>query len=154
MIVEAPHPLHYYALFSNSSPYDKVLSIYPENRYELEYKYTTWVDTAFRTSFPRLDFLPLATRLNSLEKSGSFWIFDKITDTGPSLRLGGKKMSKEQRYDHPFNRDIKKSSLNPELVKNLVINFYQEAYQNIKPKNNWSWQEIKGINQRLSLTFS
>jgi hypothetical protein len=69
LVVKAPHPLHYYALFSKSAGYDMVLSVFSDNKYELEYKYTTWVDTAFRTSYPRIDFLPLAEKLNSKEKS-------------------------------------------------------------------------------------
>ncbi|CAN5140071.1 hypothetical protein BH23BAC1_BH23BAC1_01090 [soil metagenome] len=153
LIVKAPHPLHYYALFSNSSSYDMVMSIYPENRYELEYKYTTWIDTAFRSSFPRMDLLPLANKLTNLEKSGKTWTCDKITDTGPILRLSGRKLTKEQRFDHPYNREIKKSSLHPEEFKNIIIKYYQEMYKNIKPRNNWSWQEIKDLNQNTILDY-
>ena len=46
-----------------------VLSIYDNNRYELEYKYTTWVDIVSRPTLPRIDLSPLANQLNQLEKT-------------------------------------------------------------------------------------
>ncbi|MEM8886851.1 MAG: DUF6687 family protein, partial [Bacteroidota bacterium] len=45
-IVKSPEPLHYYVLFQDSEQMDMVLSMYAGNRYELEYKYVSWVDTA------------------------------------------------------------------------------------------------------------
>src|SRR5699024_9699822 len=55
LLVETPEPLHYYALFGHSEAADMVLCIYNNRRYELEYKYTTWVNCASRKSFPRID---------------------------------------------------------------------------------------------------
>jgi hypothetical protein len=106
LIVETPEPLHYYALFGQSYQADAVLCLYHGNRYELEYKYTSWIDTAHRLSFPRLNLELLTHQLNQIEESPFSWKADKITDTGPILRLQGRKLSKEERFDHPRNRAI------------------------------------------------
>jgi hypothetical protein len=67
VVVRVKDPLHYYALFSSSRGYDIVLSIYQGNRYEVETKYTTYVDISSRKVLPRVDMTPLAGYLNKLE---------------------------------------------------------------------------------------
>lgn len=149
LVVKSPEPLHYYALFNNSSSADMVLSVYDQNRYELEYKYTTWVDLANRKTFPRIDFQPLAQILNQHEDSEFLWQGDKITDTGPILRLMGDYLSKEMRFDHPFNRPIYSSSIPPEKFIQLVTDFYQEAYSKAERKSCWTWAEVRKFNKDL-----
>ena len=149
LVVETPEPLHYYALFSQSAPADMVLSMYSGNRYELEYKYTTWVDCATRSSYPRLDLQPLANILNRKEEGSFLWRCDKLTDTGPILRLSGEKLSKEQRFDHPRNRPIHASSIPPEKMLSLVSDYFRKVYQKTEPKTRWGWQEIRQVNQSL-----
>lgn len=144
-IVEAEKPLHYYALFSNSSGMDIVLSIYPEQRYELELKYTTWIDLASRTNLPRIDLRPLAKTLNQIENSDYSWKVDKITDTGPILRLEEDKLSKADRYAHPFERNIYTSSIPKEEFMELVSSYLKQAYKEIKPKRFWTWKEMKAL---------
>ena len=151
LIVRTPEPLHYYALFSKSEPADMVLSMYRNNRYELEYKYTSWVDLAHRKVFPRIDLQPLAQILNQFEESEHLWRADKITDTGPILRLKGKALTKEQRFDHPLYRPIYSSSISPERLVNHIRSFYQEAYAQVEPKTNWNWAETRQINRELFL---
>ncbi len=149
LIVETPEPLHYYALFSQSKPADMVLSIYSGNRYELEYKYTTWIDCATRNSYPRIDMHPLAGLLNQHEESPQAWVCDKITDTGPILRLGGESLTKKQRFDHPKNRTIFSSGIPPEELKAIIIDYYQKAYAHTQQKPLWSWAEIRKVNKSL-----
>ncbi|NMM46825.1 DUF6687 family protein [Marinigracilibium pacificum] len=144
-IVTAAKPSHYYSLFKGSENSDMVLTIYPENRYELEYKYTTWVDTN-RISFPRVDMTSLIDTLNSLEKNKGCWTGDKITDTGPILRLSNESLSKAECFDHPFNRPIHKSSIDNDTFINTVISFYEDAYKHITPKIRYTWKEIKEWN--------
>ena len=67
VVVQTENPLHYYSLFSATKGYDYVLSIYEGHRYELETKYTTYVDLTSRPCLPRLDMLKLATKLNKAE---------------------------------------------------------------------------------------
>jgi hypothetical protein len=149
LIVETPEPLHYYALFGQSSPADVVISIYSGNRYELEYKYTTWVDTAYRPSYPRLELQQLARQLNQLEEGPYRWAADKITDTGPILRLQGKTLTKEERFDNPYNRPIYSSSIPVRKFKAVVCQFFEEAYRTLSKKSHWSWPELKAINEQL-----
>lgn len=149
LVIQTPEPLHYYALFSRSKPADIVLSIYEQNRYELEYKYTTWVDTENRPGYPRIDLQPLANLLNRNEETSHLWTCERITDTNPVLRLGGGNTTKAQRFDHPFNRTILSSSIPPRKLIALVSEYYQKAYKHLNRKTNWSWPEIREINRQL-----
>ncbi|MGY3090388.1 hypothetical protein ACVWYF_003443 [Hymenobacter sp. UYAg731] len=142
-VVNTPVPLPYYALFGPTAGYDIVLSQYEGNRYELEYKYTTWIDLASRPTLPRLALAPLVTRLNSLETSGRTWAADGITDTGPLLRLTGKKLSKAERYADPDGRPIYPSSIAPEVMEREVVAFFRAGYAGIEAKKYWTWAEVK-----------
>lgn len=138
-------PIHYYSLFHQTKEWDIILSIYPENRYELEYKYLTWVDIVSRTTFPRVNLQPLVQLLNEIESSHFFWRADHITDTGPILRLEKNELSKAERYAHPFERDIYSSSINSEKFQSILVQYFQECYQNVLPKKHWTWQEMKAF---------
>ena len=99
VVIHTPEPLHYYSLFSCSlGEYDIVLSIYNNNRYELETKYTGYVDLISRPCLPRVEMHSLVRYLNKIEKSlytnendynqrEYEWICDSIHDSGPLLRL-------------------------------------------------------------------
>ena len=141
-LVKSPEPVHYYALFAQSAKADAVLSMYSHNRYELEYKYTGWVDTERRV-YPRLNLKVLAEQLNSLEKSPYTWQAEGITDTGPILRLTDHPLTKEERYASPYTRNILSSSISAEEFLQLVIDFFNLNLKGIQPKTNWSWQEQK-----------
>ena len=142
-VVNAPAPLPYYSLFGPTAGYDIVLSQYDGNRYELEYKYTTWIDLASRPTLPRLTLAPLVARLNALETSGRAWAADGITDTGPLLRLTGKKLSKAERYADPDGRPIYPSSIAPEVLEREVVAFFRTGYAGIEAKKYWTWPEVK-----------
>jgi len=145
IIIHTPHPLHYYALFSRTKGYDMVLTCYEHNRYELEYKYTTWVDIASRPTLPRLTMAPLAKRLNELEKSRYRWSHDAITETGPLLRLEGGQLSRTEAYANPTEREIFSSSIPAEELQQEVVAYYQLRYAGIRPRYNWSWKEVKEL---------
>lgn len=148
-IVRSPEPLHYYALYSHSQNTDMVLSLYDRNKYELEYKYTSWIDTKTRNSNPRVDLQPLAKKLNNMEQSKFKWDASKITDTAPVLRLEGKSLNKVQRYDHPYNRPIYSSSIMPDELLKVIINYFEVALENAERKPNFSWKEIREFNTNL-----
>ncbi|QIL77417.1 DUF6687 family protein [Hymenobacter sp. HDW8] len=150
LVVHTPEPLPYYALFGPTNGFDIVLSCYAGRRYELEYKYTTWIDLESRPTLPRLSLNGLATRLSSLEKPPSAWVFDAITDTGPLLRLGGKKLSKAQRYADPDQRPIEQSSIDAETIEKEVVDFFQQGYAGIAPRRYWTWAEMKAVGGEFS----
>jgi hypothetical protein len=148
VIIQTHRPMHYYALFSRTTGFDMVLSCYDDNRYELEYKYTTWIDFASRPTWPRINLQPLTDQLNALEKSGYTWTCDRITDTGPLLRLEGKNLSRTERYDHPTAREIYASSIPIQELKKVVVKYFGNAYAGISPKRNWTWEEVKELNRK------
>jgi hypothetical protein len=143
-VIYAPHPLHYYALFSATEGYDCVLSLYENNYYELEYKYLTWVDIVSRPVFPRVSLKPLVNFLNKNEQNGT-WVADNITDTGPQMHIRPEKMNKAQRFEHPCNRNFVASSWQPEKLEEIVVQFFQQNYAQITPKNHWTWAEMSSL---------
>lgn len=143
LVVSTPAPLPYYALFGASEGFDMVLSLYDDNRYEFEYKYTTWIDLESRPTLPRLPLTGLAARLNAQEQTTRRWTFDGITDTGPLLRLEGKRLTKAQRYADPDQRPMYSSSIPPAALEAEVLSFFREKYAGIRPRRYWSWAEIR-----------
>jgi hypothetical protein len=142
-IIETPRPLHYYALFSVTAGFDIVLAMYAGRRYELEYKYTTWVDLASRPTLPRVLLDSLAGQLNACEQRSGSWAAEAVTDTGPILRLDTQLLPKKERYAHPFERPVHASSIAPEEIKAAVIKFFEMHYTGVLPKKYWSWEEVK-----------
>lgn len=147
IIINTPHPVHYYALFSRTHGFDIVLSCYQGNKYEVEYKYTTWVDIASRPTLPRLNLGPLAARLNELETTGHTWTSDAITETGPLLRLNGNALTRSEAYESPTEREIFASSIPVQTLKQEVVSYFTEYYRGITPKYNWNWKEVKALNK-------
>jgi hypothetical protein len=148
-VVHAPTPVHYYALYAHSEDTDMVLSIYPGQRYELEYKYTTWIDTATRKSFPRIQPEGLIALLNAEETSGLTWQAQKFTDTAPLISLNSNSFTKEQRYDHPFTRKIERSSISEERFIRIVTDFFTPKLKNAPQQSRYTWEEIRAFNQNL-----
>jgi hypothetical protein len=144
VLLEVPRRLHYYALYSLTEGLDIVLAAYPGNRYELEYKYTTWVDIASRPTLPRLNLEPLVQKLNQVEKLG-VWQAEGITDTGPILRITKETLSRVERYGHPSQREIHPSSIPYRQMATLVVNFFKEGYAAVSPQDKWTWQQIKSF---------
>lgn len=147
IIKEVAEPIHYYALFSNTNGFDIILSLYANNKYELEYKYTTWIDLASRKTLPRIDLKQLCEELNKIEDSECIWMADQVTDTGPILRLENEVLSKAERYANPYEREIYSSSIPKEKFKNLIIEYFSKKYQNLEPQKFWTWKAIRKINQ-------
>jgi hypothetical protein len=150
-VVRTPEPLPYYALFGGTAGSDMVLSVYSGQRYEFEYKYTTWIDLESRPTLPRLPLNHLAAQLNAQEQAAPRWTLDGVTDTGPLLRLAGKSLSKAQRYADPDQRPIHASTIPPEEVEQLIVAFFRQKYAGITSKRYWTWAEIKAAGADLAL---
>ena len=144
-VVRMPEPLPYYALFSASLGTDMVLSLYDGQRYEFEYKYTTWIDLESRPTLPRLPLNALAVSLNQLETSPRRWTFDGITDTGPLLRLDGRGLTKAQRYADPDQRPLYSSSISAEKLEQEVLAFFRARYSGVAARRYWSWADIRAV---------
>ncbi|MGI4835138.1 MAG: DUF6687 family protein [Janthinobacterium lividum] len=149
VVVQTPAPVPYYALFGPTAGFDWVLSIYDGQRYELEAKYTTWIDLASRPTLPRLPLGPLAARLNALETGPYRWVADPLTDTGPLLRLAGRPLSKAERYADPDGRPIYASTLAPGLVEAEVVAYLQAGYAGVEAKRYWTWAEVRAASEKM-----
>lgn len=148
-VVQEHKPLHYYSLYAGSQYADIVISLYANNSYELEYKYTTWVQTT-RAHFPRIDLKPLAKELNHYEKSEFLWDAEHFTDTAPILRLHGKDLTKKERFLSPVDRPIYSSTIPPEQFKNICLAYFTKYYAQLEKTNETkSWQELRELNERL-----
>jgi len=151
-VLSTPEPLHYYSLFSHSIGCDYVLSMYDHNRYELEAKYTQFVSLHSRPVMPRLDFMPLATVFNNLERGlpeGMYWVSSRFTDTGPVLRLESSdvSLSKAERYGHPCGRTILSSSIPPPIISAITQSFLEYGMQGLRAKRGgFSWDELNRLN--------
>lgn len=172
VIIKTNEPLHYYSLFSCSRGYDIVLSIYDNNRYELELKYTTYVDINSRPTLPRVDLHYLTKYLNNLETNKQsinnvineeyIWRCDAINDSGPILRLelnnnkSSSNLTKAERYADPYERTIYTSILDPTFITQLIISYFNYAYYStnnnmmmMQAKKDWNWNEIHIFNKSI-----
>ncbi|HET8860652.1 DUF6687 family protein [Marivirga sp.] len=147
-IVYAEQPIHYYALYSESPTADIVMSIYPENRYELEFKYTTWINTT-RRHFPRISMEKLCNQLNEIEESGKKWEAENFTDTAPILRLKGEKLNKKERYQSPCFRPIYSSTIAPEVFQEICIDYFKTHYKALSKGETLEWKEVRKLNEKL-----
>ncbi|KAF6262460.1 TLD-domain-containing protein [Scenedesmus sp. NREL 46B-D3] len=169
-VLSAPEPLHYYSLFSHTIGHDVVLMMYDDNRYEVEAKYTQFVQLVSRPTWPRLDMAPLAAVLNKFEAqfaaADTFkedcdagepqlevqWVVNSLTDSGPLLRLRrrGESLSKAQRYGHPYERRIYSSTIPPHKMQAIVQSFLGFGLQGLKPETGgYSWADLQDINQQI-----
>lgn len=57
-------------------------------RYEVQFRYETWVQYISRRPAPRVDLTPLAESLTA-DESGGQWLFDGVNAISPALRLEG-----------------------------------------------------------------
>ncbi|KAL4433981.1 hypothetical protein ABPG75_000422 [Micractinium tetrahymenae] len=154
-VLRPPRPLHYYSLFSHALGADTVLTVLPGQRYEVESRYTQFVNLWSRPVQARLDMAPLAAALNRLDtgrEAGTEWASSSMVDTGPILRLdrGGEKLSKAQRYGHPTDRPHFRSGLPPAAFEAAVASFLLHGLVGTQPKlGGWSWDEMQELNQAL-----
>ena len=105
-VIESDEPVHYYPLFSQTQGCDVLLACYGGQRFELEQKYTTYVNLKSRQVRPRLDLQPLSGALNAVEAARGneqyAWSASRFTDSGPILRLdpaggGARALTKAER---------------------------------------------------------
>ncbi|KAL6759905.1 TLD-domain-containing protein [Haematococcus lacustris] len=155
-VLHCAEPMHYYSLFSHTHGADVVLMMFDGNRYEVECKYTQYVHVHTRPVWPRLDLSALALVLNQLEGQalppGTAWTANRITDTGPLLRLEHEEqhLTKAQRYGHPYERPILASSLPPATMAACVQSCLEFGLQGVSPKRGgWSWEELHDLNQAI-----
>jgi hypothetical protein len=71
---------------NNSTDRFRVLVVHG-HRYEVQYRYETWVQYVSRPIAGRIDLTVLAEELNALEPGDAQWVFDGVGMIAPSLHL-------------------------------------------------------------------
>ncbi len=79
--LQAVHPIAIY----NATSHFRILQVQGQ-RYEFHYRYESWVRYTSRRPPPRVDLVPLADRLSSLERNGR-WEADIVAHLTPRLAL-------------------------------------------------------------------
>ena len=149
-VVFVDKPLHYYALFHPACNMDTVITVYPDNKYEIEDKYTSFIQLTSRKSWPRIPLDALITILNKKE-SRYIWGCDNLTTLGKITQLYENTIVPKNYVDDyggPCNRNILSSDIKSDEFLNLVKSFYTFSKNKspIKyPKIYWSWEEITEI---------
>uniref|UniRef100_A0A7S2RZN1 Uncharacterized protein n=1 Tax=Mucochytrium quahogii TaxID=96639 RepID=A0A7S2RZN1_9STRA len=160
VVIDTPNPLHYYALFSVCGAADIVLTKYSSNRYEVEQRYTTYVEYQSRPTFPRICMSNLARFLQANSSQGDcIWRTDRFVDSGPLLRLekaSTPNLTKAQRYGHPSERPIYSSALSPTEIENVVYSYFKHAYSSTNTtqgdSKEWSFQRMHALNAQVDWT--
>jgi hypothetical protein len=96
------HPL----ALHNATNCFRILTI-AGKKYEMKYRYETWVQYMSRRPLPRVDLTPLAEQLS--EEDGAQWQFDGVNEIVPRL----------------YRNDGQESRLSPEQYRSKVIRFLE-----------------------------
>lgn len=124
-------------------------------QYEVEEKYTQFVNVHSRPVQARLDMGPLAAALNRIDTQrtpGTTWTSPRLIDTGPLLRLDryGQKLSKSQRYGHPPSRPMFASGLTPEEFEAIVESYFRFGLRGVSPRvGGWPWDALHDLNSGI-----
>ncbi len=136
VMVKTTEPTHYYALFSQTAGYDTVFTEYSGGRFEVESKYTTFIDLRSRPVSPRIDMVALLPLLNSLEYQHAThdcghaqWVSEGLEDPGPVLRLQalGSELTHAERYGQPCDRPILRSNIPSEVMRGVLLRQFELA---------------------------
>jgi Family of unknown function (DUF6687) len=101
--------LHPMALYNATGRF-RILEI-RGRRYQLAFRYETWVQYRSRRPLPRLDLAPLADRLNQAEGDEVLWRADAIDSLTPWLRMA----------------DDGESRLDPQSILRLVVDHLETS---------------------------
>ena len=128
--------------------------MYSNNRYEVEVKYTTFIDVHSRGSLPRIELSelarylnmsnPLARRVLGWTLLAYKWVANRITDSGPLLYLESsvRHLSKAERYGHPHERPIHSSKITPHQFEEVCSSYFFHGLNGAKAKKGWTWSEF------------
>jgi hypothetical protein len=84
-VAQAPEALHPMVLYNNTERL-RILTALPGGRYELRYRYESWIQFASQPVMPRVDLEPLLPRLQELETEEVTWTFGGLAAMTPSLQ--------------------------------------------------------------------
>lgn len=149
-VIFVEKPLHYYALFHPACNMDTVITIYPDNKYEIEDKFTSLIQLTSRKSWPRIPLDALISVLNEKEtkytwKCSDINVPSKLTYLIPTPEFP---ISSINEYEGPCNRNILSSDIKSDEFLNLVKSLYTYVKNESRikyPKRYWCDDEIVEI---------
>ena len=138
--------------------------MYNGARFEVEQKYTSFVNVTSRKVFPRVDTARLAQALTEAEAAAReggtgqgedaiAWVTERFVDSGPLTRLECPKLgrlTKAERYANPHERRIHPSSLAPEFFTRVVTSYFEFGLASAQRKEAWTWEELHTFNKSIN----
>lgn len=116
-VVQLPDDLHAIAV-NEHTPCTRVVRVLPGQRYEVRYRYESWVELVSRTPPPRIDLQPFADLLQTFEGNDGEWTADPVDAIVPRMRLSGPE------------GDVSSSSVTPTLFVRLLARFLTDNAEN------------------------
>ena len=116
-VCQLPELLPAIALYERT-PCTRVVLLLPDQRYEVRYRYESWVELVSRQPPPRVDLQPFADLLQTFEGNDGEWTADPVDAITPRLRLAG-----------PAG-DPSPSSVTPTLFVRLLAQFLGDNASN------------------------
>ena len=116
-IFSLPHEVHDMALYEQTSC-SRVALVIAGQRYQVRYRYESWVELQSRQPPPRIDLRPFADFLMTFEGNPGEWVADDVQRSLPRLRLRGPEGGTSS------------SSLTTGLFLRLLVNYLRENAEN------------------------
>ena len=112
-----PHEVHDMALYEQTQC-SRVALVIEEFRYQVRYRYESWVELQSRRPPPRVDLRPFAELLQTFEGNDGEWAADDVRRSLPRLRLRGSAGGTSP------------SSITPGLFVRLLAQYLQDNAEN------------------------
>jgi len=116
-VFELPHEVHDMALYEQTQC-TRVAVVMEEQRYQVRYRYESWVELQSRRTPARIDLRPFADFLQAFEGNAGDWAADEVQHTLPRLRLRGPEGGASP------------SSITPGLFLRLLANYLRDNASN------------------------
>jgi hypothetical protein len=116
-IFELPRQVHDMALYERTTCSRVALHI-AEHRYQVRYRYESWVELQSRRPPPRIDLRPYAELLQTFEGNAGEWVADDVQQSLSRLRLRGPEGSASP------------SSITPGLFMRLLMQYLRDNASN------------------------
>ena len=116
-IFDLPRPVHDMALYEQT-PCSRVALAIAGHRYQVRYRYESWVELQSRRPPPRIDLRPFAELLQTFEGNAGDWVADDVQRSLARLRLRGPEGGSSP------------SSITPGLFMRLLASFLRDNAAN------------------------
>jgi hypothetical protein len=116
-VFDLPRRVHDMAMYELTNC-TRVAMVIEGHRYQVRYRYESWVEFKSRPVPPRIDLRPLADLLQTFEGNDGDWVADELQHTLPHLRLRGPEGS------------MSPSSITPGLFLRLLVTHLRDNADN------------------------